>query len=86
MLKKFDIKYIIIALGITALLFTQLVGCNQQVIDANYTFNKAIIDGIGTVEVRSWKDFQYSDMIQLTDSEGNVYLTHSSKVILIYED
>lgn len=62
-----------------------LTSCNRQVLDLNYTFDKAIIDGIGEVEIVSWTDYQQSDMIQVTDKNGKTYLTHSSKVILIHE-
>lgn len=55
----------------------------------NNTFNKAVVDyGNGIVEtydVAQWTDFDKSDMVQFIDIYGNVYLTHSSKVILKYE-
>lgn len=55
---------------------------NRQIIDMNYTFKYAIIDGIGEIEISSWSDYDGSDMIQVTGKDGTVYLTHSSKVIL----
>lgn len=55
----------------------------------NNTFNKAIVDyGNGTLEIydiNQWTDFENSDMVQFIDIYGNVYLTHSSKVVLKYE-
>ena len=59
-----------------------LTGCNMQVIDTNWTFKYADIEGIGTVEVSSWKDYDQSDMIQVTAKDGTTYLTHSSNVVL----
>ena len=61
-----------------------LVGCNKQIVDTNYNFTEAIIDDIGTVKVSKWNDYSDSDMIQIIDDKGNVYYTHSSKVILIH--
>jgi len=60
-------------------------GFNKQIIDTNYSFNEAIIENIGTVKVSKWDDYDESDMIQVIDDEGNVYLTHSSNVILIHK-
>ena len=60
-----------------------LSGCNKQIIDLDYSFNYAVIEGIGEVKVKSWNDYENSDMIQVTDTDGSVYLTHSSNVVLI---
>lgn len=60
-----------------------LTGCNAQIIDTNYTFNKAIIEGVGEVDVRTWCDYEDSDAVQITATDGTVYLTHYSNVILI---
>lgn len=80
---------------ICILMVLTLVSCesgNRQWIlgeITNNTFNKAIVDyGNGTVEiydVEQWTDFDKSDMVQFIDTDGNVYLTHSSKVVLKYE-
>ena len=59
-----------------------MTGCNMQVVDLNYEFKYADIEGIGTVEVSTWKDYENSDMVQITSTDGVVYLTHSSNVIL----
>ena len=59
-------------------------GCgNKQIIDLNYTFNKAYIEGIGEIEIKKWNDYVDSDMVQVISKDGTVYLTHSSNVILI---
>lgn len=82
------------ALLITILIVFMLVvlalctGCNKQIFDTTWSFERAIIflpDGEkleGTVT--SWNDFEGSDMIQL-EIEGKMYLTHSSNVVLISE-
>lgn len=60
-----------------------LTGCgNRQIIDTHWTFNYADIDGIGTVEISSWKDYDQSDMIQITAKDGTTYCTHSNRVVL----
>lgn len=72
---KKTILAIILAAGI-------LSGCNQQIIDLNYSFKYATIEGIGKIEISSWRDYENSDMMQVTGKDGTVYLTHSSNVIL----
>ena len=59
-----------------------LTGCNRQIIDTTWTFRYADIDGIGTVEISSWKDYDQSDMIQITAKDGTTYCTHSNRVVL----
>lgn len=59
-----------------------LTGCNRTIIDTTYTFKYADIEGVGTVEVSSWCDYENSDMIQVTAKGGATYLTHSANVIL----
>lgn len=71
-------KYIIIFLLSTF----ALTGCNQQIIDTNYTFKRAYIEGVGEIEVSTWRDYENSDQIQITGKDGVTYLTHSSRVIL----
>ena len=69
----------VVALVLSTIILT---GCNQQIIDTNYTFERAYIDGVGEVEVDTWRDYDGSDQIQITDKDGITYLTHSSRVIL----
>ena len=65
-----------------------LVGCNRQIFDTTYTFNKAIIslpDGeVINGSVESWKDFEDSDQIQVK-IDGKTYLVHSEDVVFIHE-
>lgn len=65
------------------------VGCsNQAIFDTTWRFERAVIflpDGEKIEgDVTNWKDFDGSDMIQVT-IDDKVYLTHSSNVILISE-
>lgn len=73
------IKKIVIALLVSTCVLT---GCNQQIIDTNYTFKRAYIEGVGEIEVSTWRDYENSDQIQITGKDGVTYLTHSSRVIL----
>ncbi len=66
----------------TALLGLVLSGCNRSIIDTTWAYKYADINGVGTVEVSSWIDFENSDMIQIKAADGTVYLTHSVNVIL----
>ena len=62
---------------------TTACGYNKQVLDLDYSFTKAQIEGIGIIEIKSWKDYDNSDMIQVTGKDGTVYMTHSANVILM---
>ena len=77
-------KKVLASLLVIGSIMTLTTSCgNRQIVDTSYTFKKAIIDGVGTVEVSSWCDYDESDMIQVKAKDGTVYLTHSSNVILI---
>lgn len=79
-------KRIIIAVIVGIIVFVVMFymsGCNKQILDLNYSFTKAYIEGIGTIEIKSWNDYENSDMIQVISKDGTVYLTHSSNVILM---
>ncbi len=71
----------IASLAIATALIVSACG-NRQILDLNYSFKYAIIDGVGEIEISSWTDYEQSDMIQVTGKDGCTYLTHSSKVIL----
>lgn len=70
---------------ISLILAIALTGCgyNKQLIDLNYKFDKAYIEGIGEINIKSWNDYENSDMVQVIANDGTVYLTHSSNVILV---
>ena len=61
-----------------------ICGCNKQIVDLNYKFDKAHIllgDEAKEVSIKSWNDYENSDMVQITTTDGDVYLTHSSNII-----
>lgn len=67
---------------LTALFALLITGCNRTIVDTTWAYKYADINGIGTVEVSSWTDYENSDMIQIKAKDGTVYLTHSVNVIL----
>ena len=82
-MKRVLCSLLISGLGILA------VGCgNQQLLDTQYTYNKAIIgfpDGsVKEVEVKKWNDYDDTS-IQIISEEGEVYLTDLKNVVLLKE-
>ena len=75
---------------VLALLFIILfmTGCNRQVVDFDYRFDKAICNIGGEfkeIKLRTWKDYD-GEQLQLTDKQGNKYLVSSFNCTLIKED
>ena len=76
-----------IVLFVALVAICSINGCgNMDFVDWHWTFDTAIIkcpDGnCTTVKVKSWHDFDNSDMVQI-ETENNVYCTHSANIILI---
>lgn len=67
-------------------IITSFTGCNKQLIDLTYSFDRAIISlpNGKTVEgkIDSWTDYEDGDQIQVK-IDGTTYLVHSSNVALI---
>lgn len=80
-------KIIISAIAIATIFMFN--SCNKTIVDTTYTFDKAIIN-LGeeyiTINVKSWADYQDSNQIRVTSTEGTVYLVHSSNITLIKEN
>lgn len=77
---------ILIVLSISAIV--SLSGCgNKQIFDTTYTFHTALIDTFNgevmEVEIAGWRDYDNGDQIQITSTDGTVFLVHSSRCILI---
>lgn len=66
---------------------TLMVGCNYQMVDTTWNYDKAIIT-IGEenieVEVSSWKDYDDTS-VQIKSKDGKVYLTDIKNVVMIKE-
>ena len=67
---------------------TMLSGCNKQVIDLTYAYDKAIIylpnGEVIEGKVQGWTDYADGDQIQVK-IDGKTYLVHSSQIALIAE-
>lgn len=78
-------KTVIVGLIIATMLLV-LSGCNKQVFDTTWSFDKAIISlPDGTVisgPVEKWTDYADGDQIQVQVG-GSTYLVHSSNIVLI---
>lgn len=63
-----------------------LAGCNKQMVDLTYSYNRAILSlpngEIVEGKVSSWTDFEDGDQIQVK-IDGKTYLVHSSNIVLI---
>ena len=78
----------ILLLTLIAGLVAITTGCNKQIIDTTYNYDRAIIvlpngeiiDG----KITSWTDYENGDQIQVK-IDGKQYLVHSSDIVLISE-
>ena len=79
-------KLMIIASALALLATT--TGCNRQLIDITYEFDRAIVylpnGQVVEGKVESWKDYADGDQIQVK-IDGVTYLAHASNVVLIEE-
>lgn len=78
----------LISVFLVIVLIVILSGCNKQLFDATYSFERAIIclpnGEIIEGKVSSWTDFEDGDQIQVK-IDGKTYLVHSSNIVLISE-
>ena len=81
-------KKIICVMLIVVMLLGTLCGCNKQLFDTTYSFERAIINlPNGEViegDVQSWTDYEDGDQIQVK-IDDKTYLVHSSNIVLISE-
>ena len=78
-------KKIVAIMAAVLMTATCLTGCNKQIIDLNYEFDKAYVkigDDWQTVELKRWMDYEDGDQLQLTLKDGTVLLVHSTNLIL----
>ena len=79
-------KIFVIIASITMIL--SMTGCNRQIIDTTFSYNRAIIQlPDGTVidgKVQSWKDYEDGDQIQVK-IDGVTYLVDCMNIVLISE-
>jgi ribosomal protein S1 len=81
-------KKILTVLLVFVLVLTILTGCNKQLFDTTYSFDRAIITlpngEIIEGKIDSWTDYEDGDQIQVKIN-GTTYLVHSSNIVLIAE-
>ena len=74
------------ALILALILVFLMAGCNKQMVDLTYSYERAILSlpngEIVEGRVSSWTDFEDGDQIQVK-IDGKTYLVHSSNVVLI---
>lgn len=78
-----------LALIISAIaLAMSLSGCNKQIVDVTFSYERAIISlpngEVVDGKVQSWTDFEDGDQIQVK-IDGVTYLVHSSQAALLSE-
>lgn len=73
---------------VVGIMSMSLVGCNKQVFDTTYSYERAILclpnGEVIEGKVQSWTDFEDGDQIQVK-IEGKQYLIHSDNIVLISE-
>ena len=71
---------------VVALSVALLAGCNKQMVDLTYSYERAILvlpnGDVVEGRVSSWTDFEDGDQIQVK-IDGKTYLVHSSNIVLI---
>ena len=80
-------KWIAILLTLVLVLGVMvLAGCNKQMVDLTYSYERAILvlpnGEVIEGKVTSWTDFEDGDQIQVR-IDGKTYLVHSSNIVLI---
>ena len=80
-------KLIALLLAVIAVLSCLILsGCNKQMVDLTYSYERAILSlpngEIVEGRVSSWTDFEDGDQIQVK-IDGKTYLVHSSNIVLI---
>lgn len=85
---KENLKETCFLLSIFAICVLIVTGCNRQIFDTTWRFQKAHIRGISTsnewttVEIASWKDYPDGDVVQIKTKNGKTYLTHYNNIVL----
>lgn len=76
----------IIALVLLITLALGIAGCNKQMVDLTFSYERAILvlpnGEVVEGRVTSWTDFEDGDQIQVK-IDGKTYLVHSSNIVLI---
>ena len=75
-------------IAICVVVICSLTGCNKQIIDTTWSYERAILclpnGEVIEGKISSWKDYEDGDQIQVK-IDGKQYLVHSKNVVLISE-
>lgn len=78
-----------IAIVTIILMLIGLTGCNKQIIDLEYSYDKAVCNIGGEtkeIKIKKWTDYTDGEQLQIIDEEGDVYLISSYNCALIKEE
>lgn len=88
-MKNKILKISVLVIMIIVMMFI-LTGCNQTIIDTNYTFDRAIVvlnDGTKMeIQIKEWTDYSDGEQIQIKGKDGKTYLVSSFNTILIKDE
>lgn len=88
MRKRSKLVSAIAILFLVVIMAVVLSGCNKQIFDTTYSFDRAIISlpngEVVEGKIDSWKDYEDGDQIQVK-IDGKTYLVHSSNIVMIAE-
>ena len=74
-----------IAIALSLFACATMTSCNYDMVDTNYTWDKAIITMNGKtiiVDIEQWKDYE-GEQIQLITKDGSIILTSSYNCMLV---
>ena len=77
----------VIATIVLLIITCLLTGCNKQIIDLDYSYDKAVChigNEIKEIQIKSWNDYD-GEQLQIKDKDGNTYLVSSFNCILVNE-
>lgn len=77
----------ILGIVIIAIVVLLLSGCNKQIIDFDYSYDKAICNignEVKEIEIDKWKDYD-GEQLQIKTKDGNTYLVSSFNCTLVKE-
>lgn len=77
----------LIVVIIIGMVLTLCTGCNKQIFDKSYTFNKIVCNYDGDkfeLDIKSWTDYE-GEQIQIKSKDGNTYLLSANKCYMMGE-
>lgn len=72
----------ILSLVIMGAMVICITGCNQTIIDTNYSYDKAVCD-FGEYEIQEWTDYSDGEQIQFKTKDGQIILSSTQRCYLV---